>query len=223
MRSTVLLVASSAATLTVALPAQAVTIYDQLAHMDGGLASSAQPGAYADQRIADDFVLTQAESVGRIQWIGGSENFLLPDLTNFTDFVVQIYENDGFGLPGATVFSQTVPKEQTNPVTIGVDSVSNADLHRFTFDLGTPLDLAAGDYFLSISAVYAGLLDDGFIWNNAGTAVNNQIVAQIPVGNGWSSFSGFGDMAFALSTPAPGTLALLALAGLTGRPRRRRA
>ena len=162
---------------------------------DDGWPSDGAPGQYYDQRFADDFAVISPTPLTGVTWVGASENYLNPDLTNLESFVIEIFEDDG-GLPGASLLRTTFDLAATDPVSIGTDGVSGAMLYRHRVSID--LSLNPGIYYLSISGVNVQPLDDAWIWNNAATPTNNSSFADIGVGvtHDFQAAIGTGDFAF---------------------------
>ena len=187
-----------------------------------GLFSDAIPGQYFSQQIADDFVLGGDTPVNGVGWVGRSENFANPDLANFSDFRIQIFEDSGFGTPGVAILDLTVPTAATNPTVI--ETGAGGELiyaQNLKFD---ELLLTGGDtYYFSVGSVNVDPGSDGYVWANSIPADGNNLVFVDDFsGAGYQPVEGFGDMAFKIqAVPAPGVLALLGVAGIVGRRRRR--
>ncbi len=179
-----------------------------------GLFSDAVPGQYYDQLLGDSFVLGADASVNAVTFWGCSEYYDLPDLTNMESFTVRIYD----ALGGTPLVEQTALTADTNPVDVGV-TWSGATLYEQVITLPSPLALLAGTtYYVTVGATITDIYSDAWVWQNS-ELVDDTVIGELGVGSGaWSSFTGYGDLAFAL-TPEPGSLALLGLAVLALRRR----
>lgn len=198
--------------------ASAVVVYSQpLDSSQGGIFSAATSGAWYDEYLADNFALSGAALVNGVRWWGYSEFFNQPDYTNMPSFQVEIYSDNGSGLPGTLLHSSVSPS--SDAVNIGVSPSGGIQYqHEVSF---ANLNLGAGTYHVAIGAFLTAGADDNWLWNRTGLGFGDNISGQLPVGGAWASFPGFGDMAFEiLAVPAPSALALLGVAGLVARRRR---
>ena len=201
--------------------ANAELVVDQIAHADLGYWSDGQAGQFYNQRIGDDFTLGSATTVTDISWVGHSENWFSGDLANVLMFHIEIFEDNGFGAPGASVYSTDVSVGVTNAVALDINGGTTSTNFRHTASVGA-LNLDAGNYFLSIGAKNSDPDGDGWAWNTASGTHNSMAIWQDGYGSSWADFAGT-DMAFSINAvPAPGALALLGAAGLLGSRRRRR-
>ena len=229
MNAKTLLIASTAALgMSGAAFADGDIVYDQLDDLHSGFPSDGVAGQYFDQRIIDDFVITGSGTIdiNGVVWRGGSENFAFADLTNFSDFVIEIYPDDGAGAPDVSspLLSMSVATGMTNPTATGSTNDSGGTIFEQEVKF-SPLSLDRGViYYVSVGADNVTSDGDAYVWNNALMTVNDTFWFEQPVDSG-SVFmeTGEGDMSFQIqAVPAPGALALLGLAGLTSRRRRRR-
>lgn len=104
--------------------------------------------------------------------------------------------------------------------------VSNFSFVSFTsdtahaYDVTFTMDLAAGDYDVVMNDSYG----DGWQWNSyiGGLYVSGSAVSGGSAGASFPSSAGNGPVSWSFTViPAPGAMALLGLAGLAGRRRRR--
>jgi hypothetical protein len=179
-------------------PAQ-VVVYSQPNDDPNGPYSDGVPGQYAGHRIADNFQLTDPVNrrVTTIVWWGGSDYCCnAPDLTNFTDWIVEIYEDDG-GLPGDPIYSETFAKEHTNYIPTGNTNGFGGWEYQQTVTLSTPVTLFIDTpYWISIGAVAADPWGDGWLWSR------NYFDGDDALAEDWFDGQGYrprsGDVAFVL-------------------------
>ncbi len=197
-------------------------VYEQLPDLSlGGYFSDGVPGQFYSQRVADDFSLGAATTITGVSFWGGSEFFIFPDLSNFSDFVVEVFA-DNAGAVGASVYSETFTTANTNPVFDGF-GIAGQDIYYHTVNFSAPVAVGAGGYWLSVGSINISPGDDAYAWNIAAAVANDQIAADFFDGNGFQVFTGTGDVAFQIhAVPEPGTASLvgLAVAGLFVRRRR---
>jgi hypothetical protein len=179
------------------------------------------PGQFYSQRIADDFVLGGSTSINGVRWWGSSENYVFPDLTNFSSWVVNIY-NDNGGSVGASITGDMIfGAGSTNATATGRTSVvgSTEYVQNVKFN---PVALQAGvRYWISIGTINTAPFDDAWTWHVSDQG-NSTIAADFFDGAGYTTFPGNQDVAFELQAiPTPGAAALLGVAGLAGLRRRR--
>ena len=211
---------AGASILTAASAAHASIIFDNGSPVGGDDLGFSDPDS--GFIVADDFNLAAADMVRGIVVYGSYfRNDTLPAGDNFS---VSFYNEvgglpDGAGGPFAssalTVFSR---------VDTGLITAFGTRIFRYELNLATPQAFAAGTPFWAsiINDTSGGVdPDDDWTWTDTlgrgnGTQSSNGGVTW-PVGGGTFHFQ----LANAFFVPAPGTLALLGLAGLFG-PRRRR-
>ena len=200
------------------------SLYEQSPDLDNlgtGYWSACMAGAFNDYLHGDNFTLGADGSVGGVTWWGFSENYVWPDLTNFTGWEVTFYADLG-GLPdpGGVLYSEYFEKPATNPTDTGYFAPSGASLYSHEVTLGSAVDLTAGtQYWISIGAYSASAALDGWGWQKSVSVDDLGGSFYYPDGF-WTQSTDF-DVTFGLlAVPAPGALALLAVAGLMGRRRR---
>lgn len=170
-------------------------------------ASDSVPNQFNNQRLAEAFDLTFDSTVNDVRWWGRSEGAFFLDLTNMESFTVAIYQDSGM-LPGAQVFSATVPLASVNPTIVGVDS-ADRNLYSFDFGFGGGLDLPLGTYWLSVGTDNFDPNGDGFYWQASQQLIDGTFAADLGVVGAWET-SGFADLAFEVNgVPEPTTLATL--------------
>lgn len=186
--------------------------------------SDGVPGQWYDQAIADDFTVSGLPvEITKITWWGASENFIFPDLTNFSSWWIRIY-NDAAGLPGGQVFSLNVPKAATNPTYTGVNGTWGGHIYRQDVG-GLLVFLMPGTYWLHIGSVNINPNDDAWAWSQSQNNYNNTF-AFGPPGGAWTISQGGGDLTFMIEgnvIPEPATLFAVGvgLAALAARRRRK--
>lgn len=141
-------------------------------------------------------------------------------------FKVEILADAG-GAPGASIYTENFATAATSPSVVGT-SISGGNLYFHSSTFANPVNLAAGNYWVSIAAFLIQGADDAFAWSFANAADGNDIIAaDFYDANGWQVFNGFGDVAFQIRAadvviPEPSSLAVLAVFGLAGMFVRRR-
>lgn len=199
-------------------------VYDNGA-WDGSLAgaSSQLDSAYPfDSQTADDFVLASDFTLTGASWSGVYFNGSAP--LQSEDFNVLIYADDGSGTAptggpldpsGTAIASFTV-----SPTRVDTGDGVNFD---YSADFGGGVALTAGtQYWVAIQSIM--LFPPQFGWNATGSVNGATSVQGFPLlGLDYWTDTGL-DRAFQLhgtDVPAPGALALLGLAGVAARRRRR--
>ncbi len=175
----------------------------------------------AGQQVADNFTLTQDANLTQIEWWG---IYLYNNSPATDSFTVRIFADNGSGAPQITPtnLAGTLTRSgtgQTITVPVFFTSVT-ADIYHYTLDLGTALNLTAGDYWLSIVNDTATDTNDNWYWLTS-NANSGNARSRPDDGTPWNTGLG-NEMAFRISgttvspTP-PGTVpepAALSLLGL---------
>lgn len=126
----------------------------------GSIYSDGVPGQYWGTRYADNFTPPPGMVISAVRWVGASENYMSPDLTNFTDFVVQVL-NDRFG----QVWTTTLPTTSVAVETTGATTPSGGVEWLFSAELPVripPQD--PGQHWISVGSINLDPLADGFQW-----------------------------------------------------------
>jgi hypothetical protein len=165
---------------------------------------SSNGGQFYAQAIADNFSLSQASTITTIRFWGSSENFVFPDLTNFSDWDVVIMDSSL-----NVVSSSLVPKAN---FTITATGLSNSLAgQEFKMELGTNIALGAGNYVFHVGSINVSPGDDAWAWSEAlsGDGDGSQFINNFD-GNGWIGLGG--DSAFELEgQPVPEPASMIAL------------
>lgn len=187
----------------------------QLPNQSGAIVSDASTG----QSIADDFIVgSGGASLDTLTWWGG---YLSGNVPGNDSFTVRIHGDAG-GLPdGLPAFVDMSGIAGARTATGG--SLFGVAEYQYTFDFGG-LNLGAGTYWLEIfnDAAQSG---ERWSWETGNLdPINGRARSAGAFQNpGVNWFSNGPELAFSFKTvPAPGSLALLGLAGCASTQRRRR-
>jgi hypothetical protein len=141
--------------------------------------ASERNATIADAQSYDNFTLSSAAQLTRV-FGNFQDDFVGACTTAFYDIRTGITEGNG----GTSVASGTINVTSANQFI----NIFGRDVYRYTGDI-TPLNLAAGTYFLAISPINAGAGRD-FISTTDGTNAINSIGH--PNGNQYLNSSSFG-------------------------------
>lgn len=184
--------------------------------------SDAVAGQFFSQRMADNFTLSGDSSISGIRWWGGSQNFQFADVVNVISWSVKLYSDNGFGTVSlaSEIDLGNFSFAETNAVATGASLLAGGIEYQqeISFDA---IDLAAGDYWVSIGATLESPGGDAWVWSGStrGDLVN---ATNFFDGGGFITFDPtFNDLAFeVIGVPAPG--AMVPLLGAFAFARRRR-
>jgi hypothetical protein len=157
--------------------------------VDQGIATPLA-GAYSDFNngsIADNFVLASSHQISRLTWWGA-----LGD-ASLDSFDLSIYGNSGDS-PDTTLFSAT--SLMTGDLGIEVFNDGGTDYYKYSYDIGSGLNLAAGTYHLSVVNQDTSL---NWLWLFNSELSGNSFYN---LGSGWSNTTG--DLAFQVWGSKPG-------------------
>jgi hypothetical protein len=202
-------------------------IYSQTSDQPGNPSffSDGIEGQFFNQTMADNFTLSSGATADQLRWWGGSQNFQFADLTNMTDYAVNIYASDMSGAPdlGSVVYSDTVGagNARLDIDSTGATLFGGGEEYQYTLDMTSAVSLDAGtQYWIAIGAILVDGNADAWVWSGSsqGDLVN---ATNFYNGFGFTVFDPtFNDLAFAI-VPAPST-ALMGLGALSMISRRRR-
>ena len=186
--------------------------------------SDAVAGQFFSQRMADNFSIGTAATVTGVKWWGGSQNYQYSDLSNMSDFIVEILADDGAGNPDGTnvLYSHLFTKAECNPTVTGASNFGGGIDYAYSATLTLPLNLQAGtQYWVSIGAKLVNPFADAWVWNHS-TVGDGKNASNFFNGPNYFVFNS-GDMAFEVvgSVPAPSALSAIGLGSLVALRRRR--
>ena len=118
-----------------------------------GYWSTANAGAFSNYSSYENFTIGTQTTVTDILWAGMTENWgtgILAD--NVSGFRVMI-TGDSAGVPGSVVYDTTFALGATNSVNVGPGYATPSQAYTHSVG-GLNIDLAAGDYWLHVGAVY---------------------------------------------------------------------
>lgn len=189
-----------------------------------GFFSSNTPRPTRSFKHADNFTVPFDAQITGVRWWGWSEAIDHLDLSNFSRFLVEIFEAqdtpDGLGV-GALLFSERFEIAATNPTPTGRAAFDTGALEfRQQVTLTTPFAIEAGrPYFLAVSARSIDFASDAWAWQD-GLFVNGFSRVFSHTTQQWTPFQDTDSAFELLGVPSPaGGCALLALLAC---PRRRR-
>lgn len=182
-----------------------ISLYLQAPDDPEGLPSDGRIGQFWGKRVADDFSVSDVR-VTQIRWWGSSEGAFFPDLTNFSDWLVVIYQDDA-GLPGDEVYSELFPLNVTSPSATGEFNNAGGIEYEQVVNLAEDIDLGAGDYWIAIGSFNIERLDDCWLWSADYDEGDGGCAREDWGGSPYSAFKG--DSAFELlgsatACPLPG-------------------
>lgn len=185
-------------------------VYSQPYDGPNGPWSDGVSGQYYSTRVADNFVVTNPtdRKINQVTWWGCAEGMSCFDLSCFSAWVIRFYEDDG-GLPGAEIYAETFPLEDTNYFWTGEVSSEGAKVYEQTVVLAAPPTVFIDeDYWISIGAI-ADPDPQGDAWRWSVNYVQGDDHSAADYFDDTGYHATFGDVAFVLT----GTTA-------TGCPRR---
>ncbi len=209
-----------AASIGVAASASANILYSQTTNSLNGYFSDAlstNGSQFYEQTVADDFTVgAPGWNVTKIRFWGFSENFIFPDLQNFSDLEVN------FMNPlGSTVVGAIVPLSGFTITPIGTSVAGGPE---YMFELASNFNLAAGTWYLNIGSINISPGDDAWVWSTSSQG-DGQIFTNFFDGNGFNpDTANQPNLAFELegtAVPEPATMAAIGL-GVAAMLRRRR-
>ncbi|MGF1635353.1 MAG: hypothetical protein ACFCVE_16015 [Phycisphaerae bacterium] len=174
--------------------------------------------AFANQRLADNFALTDPVEVDAVQFFGGSETFFGNSLSNIASINIEFFANVN-GNAGASLFSESVPFADLNATQVpnaSLGAFGGTAMYEFNAVLDTPAELPAGQYFISIAGITVNPVDfsnEAFQWA-ASASGDSLILVNSFDGNGFVPSATFANRngAFTLQgrvVPEPTTAATM--------------
>lgn len=161
---------------------------------------------------ADDWVASSATQINVFRWWGTQPG----SGPNDGSFTLRVFSNSG-GMPGSLLNSFAIGNSYSR-INTGQSDSNGRDIYQYDANIGAFNPIAGVTYWLSIvndSSISGSPI---FLWHQ-GSGPNNLHAFRFQTGS-WNSLDG--DMAFELvSIPTPGALALLAMAAIGGKRRRR--
>jgi hypothetical protein len=173
-------------------------IYSQPSDEPEGFCSSAVSRPYCDARMADNFELSDPyyREVSELTWWGSSEYYEEPDLTNFSHWVIVIYD-DVDGLPASPVYQEQIAKDDIESVLTGGENMNGGWEYMQTASLANPPTLFIGQpYWISVGAVADDPSGDYWIWSLNYFEGDNDCAIEHFDGQGYQPHEG--DVAFVL-------------------------
>ena len=151
------------------------------------------------QVLAENFVVTSGITICEITCLGG----YFPSDTAITDtFTVLVHADDGAGLPGAVLYSETgvaSTRATTGVILFGVSE------YAYVLTLAAPVALSAGTYHLEMYNDTTASPGDSWFWEvgdlDATTGILGQAWTTVAPGSGWN-YDGGTDMAFGITVGA---------------------
>jgi len=179
--------------------------YSQPSEEADGFCSSAIPGQYCSVRMADNFQLSHPlyRKVVEVTWWGSSDNYEYDDLSNFTHWVIVIYD-DVDGLPGSPVYSAQIPKENIENTMTGEQNMDGGWEFMQAAALANPPTLFIDQpYWISIGYIAEDPGGDSWVWSRNYSQGDGECAIDHFDGQGYEP--SVGDLAFELvADPAGG-------------------
>lgn len=210
--------------LSTASTSMAGVVFESLPTNTNGALSNAYSsgGSYLfGVSTGQEFSIEDDLNLDGITFWGSSQNLTGGQMANFTGYEIIVWNADF----GSIAAHWTIGAADLSAVATGRKNIFNGNEFALTGLIsGT---LAAGNYVMNIGAFQANAEGDTFVWST-GSIVGGWWYTQNPNWGTWVEAPLFVGAnpggAFRLTgsvVPAPGTIALVGLAGLTARRRRR--
>jgi hypothetical protein len=186
------------------------TVYNQPTDLNGGFPSQNDSNKFGNySTVYDDFTLSSTTSIGTVTWAG---DYFNGSPSNITAFTLQFY-GDNAGQPGSLLQTTTI-SGNANETAAGNDNVP-LPFYTYSAALSTPFSATGGThYWMSIVAdlIYPPQWEWETATGGNGTAYQVFNTVGNPISNDFT-FSLVSTAA--VTTPEPGSVALLAGMGLT--------
>jgi hypothetical protein len=173
------------------------------------------------QSGAQGFSLEDSYSTSSIRWWGSMNGFNDQGLTNIDCFQIIVWNTDF----RSHVTNQKIDLSQITVTDTGEYNFFGQPVYEFYVPF--TFQVAAGSYFMNIGAQLNDATGDQFVWSQ-GQAVDQFWFTDENGSNKWGTWRPLPNFigntaggAFQLNAPTPGAIALLGMAGLVSKRRRR--
>ncbi len=175
-----------------------LVVYSQPNDNPDGFCSSAISGQYCEDRMADNFSLTDPvyRKITEVTWWGSSDYYAFDDLTNFSHWAIVIY-GEVNGLPDWLIYEELIAIEDIQCVETGYVNMYGGKEYMQTATLATPPRLFIDEpYWISIGYVAVEPYWDAWLWSLNYYQGDGDCAVDHFDGNGYQDRDG--DLAFVL-------------------------